>query len=87
MIDGNCDVFLIEVNANPCLETQSCLTLQRIITEVVDGALQIAVDPIFQPPDLKAMWANTKKHLVPDNILITNRFELIFESSMANVII
>lgn len=50
MFDENFKVYLIEVNTNPCLETTSPI-LQRIITNVVDSGLRIAVDPLFPPPN------------------------------------
>ena len=31
MIDDDLDVYLIEVNTNPCLETVSCPLMQRLI--------------------------------------------------------
>jgi hypothetical protein len=51
MIDENFKVFLIECNTNPCLEICSPL-LARIIPELLDNSLRIAVDPLFQPPAL-----------------------------------
>jgi tubulin--tyrosine ligase len=51
MIDSNFKVYLIEVNTNPCIET-SCPILSRVITDMVDSGLRIAVDPLFQPPNL-----------------------------------
>lgn len=46
-------VYLIEANTNPCLETSAGILMQRIITDMVDNALRIALDPLFPPPDLK----------------------------------
>jgi len=48
MIDERCKVWLIEVNRNPCLET-SVLLLGRLIGEMLENALKIAVDPIIAP--------------------------------------
>eukprot|EP00347_Sterkiella_histriomuscorum_P014857 403359260 len=48
MIDENLNLKLIEVNTNPCLETQSCALLNRIITQVVDQTFKITVDPFCQ---------------------------------------
>lgn len=46
MIDSEFRVILIEVNTNPCLET-TCPILQRVITDMVDSGLRIAIDPLF----------------------------------------
>lgn len=48
MIDANERLWLIEVNTNPCLETSSQL-LESLIPRMLDNALQIVIDPIFQP--------------------------------------
>jgi hypothetical protein len=49
MIDENFKVWLIEANTNPCLET-SCSILTRLITNMIDNVISIAVDPLFPPP-------------------------------------
>ena len=50
MLDHDFRVYLIEVNTNPCIET-TCPILQRVITDMVDSAFRIAVDPLFPPPN------------------------------------
>lgn len=50
MLDENFKVYLIEVNTNPCLET-TCPLLQKIITDVVDTGLRVALDPLYPPPN------------------------------------
>ena len=50
MLDDNFKVYLIEVNTNPCLET-TCPILQKVITDMVDSGLRIAIDPLFPPPN------------------------------------
>jgi len=52
MIDEDFRLYLIEVNTNPCLET-SCPLLARIISEMLDNSLRIAVDPLFSFPNLE----------------------------------
>ena len=42
--------------------------------------LRICVDPLFPPPD---QWASGKKMYMGDNPLEENRFELIFDESVA----
>ena len=50
MLDSDFKVYLIEVNTNPCLETGQNPLLQRLITDMVDSGLRIAVDPLYPPP-------------------------------------
>jgi len=50
MLDHDFKVQLIEVNTNPCIET-SCPVLQRVITDMVDSGLRLALDPLFPPPN------------------------------------
>ena len=61
MIDENFKVYLIEVNTNPCLETNSAV-LSRIIPVMLDSSFRIAVDPILPPPDLNFKRANEALH-------------------------
>ena len=50
MLDDQFKVYLIEVNTNPCLET-TCPLLQKIITDIVDSGIRIALDPLYPPPN------------------------------------
>lgn len=50
MIDDEFKPFLIEVNTNPCLELSSPL-LARLIPNMLENSLKIALDPIFLPPE------------------------------------
>ena len=50
MLDEDFKVYLIEVNTNPCLET-TCPLLQKLITDLVDSGLRIALDPLYPPPN------------------------------------
>jgi tubulin--tyrosine ligase len=50
MVDESFDPWLIEINTNPDLTT-GCALLQRLIPELLEHSLRIAVDPIFPPPD------------------------------------
>ena len=46
MLDADLNLFLIEVNTNPCLDTP-CMLLQRMIPQVLDQTLKLAVDPFL----------------------------------------
>ena len=61
MIDEDFNVWVIEVNTNPCFEL-SCSYLARLIPAMVENALKIAVDPLFPPPPVPA----SKRHQLPD---------------------
>ena len=50
MLDEDFKVYLIEVNTNPCLET-TCPLLSKLITDLVDSGLRIALDPLYPPPN------------------------------------
>ena len=75
MIDEDLKPWLIEVNTNPCLELSSPL-LGRLIPQMVENAVKIAIDPLFPPPP----WPNSKKHTIPD--ATDNKFELVFNESV-----
>lgn len=49
MVDANFNVWLIEVNTNPYLGCSSSL-LRGIFTGMLEGAVQICVDPYFPAP-------------------------------------
>jgi tubulin monoglycylase TTLL3/8 len=69
MIDTDFNVWLIEVNTNPCLET-GWVQLHRVIPPMIDNVFRIAVDPYFPEP-------YTKRYSSFDSSW-ENRFELIF---------
>ena len=74
MIDESYNVWLIEVNTNPCLECSGSL-LSRLIPTLVENVFRVAVDPIFPPPN----YPKNKKHMIPDNVFENNKFELFFD--------
>lgn len=76
MLDDDFKTYLIEVNTNPCLELSSPL-LARLIPNMMENALRIVVDPLFQPVE----GYSQKKALVHD-ICPENKFELIFDESV-----
>ncbi len=49
MIDADLNVWLIEVNSNPCLEL-SCPLLASIIPKMVENTLELTLDAMFPPP-------------------------------------
>jgi hypothetical protein len=51
MIDTNFQVFLIEINNNPDINT-CCPVLSKIIPNMIDNLFRITVDPIFPPPHI-----------------------------------
>ena len=48
MLDSEGDVWLIEVNTNPCLDESSPL-LQQLLPRMIDDALKLTVDKVFPP--------------------------------------
>lgn len=46
MLDEDFRLYLIEVNTNPCLETDSPL-LSRIIPELIESTFKLVIDPLF----------------------------------------
>lgn len=77
MIDSEFHVFLIEANINPCLEILSPVTA-RIVPAMLDSALRIAVDPVFQPPpDVPLARRSTVGDILPEI-----KHELIYDSEV-----
>ena len=50
MIDDNYKAWLIEANVNPDLDSSSPI-LARLIPNLIDNVLKIAIDPLFPPPN------------------------------------
>ena len=67
MIDEEFNVWLIEANTNPWLET-SWPHLARIIPAVIDNALSIVLDPLFPEMHLRKTSGHFKE----------NKFELVY---------
>lgn len=48
MIDQNFKTWLIEINANPCIEESSSI-LKVLIPRMLDDAFRLTVDKVFTP--------------------------------------
>ena len=77
MIDSAFKPWLIEVNTNPCLEVEGTV-LSRIIPNLVENVIRIAIDPIFPPP---LVWPKSRRGSLTENLYEHNRFELLFDCS------
>ena len=75
MIDQDFHPWLIQINTNPCLQT-NCPLLNQIIPELLEQTLRICLDTSFPPPD---EWPLGKKIWIPENIWQKTKFELIFD--------
>lgn len=73
LLDDELKPWLLEVNTNPCLELASS-HLTRIIPNMIENALRIAVDPLFLEPK------SYLRHIKSSLDLVENKFELIFHS-------
>ena len=76
MLDDEFRLYLIEVNTNPCLELVSPL-LARLIPNMLENALKIALDSQFLPPE----HFSSKKAFIGD-ACPENRFELVYDSTI-----
>ena len=77
MLDEDFRLYLIEANTNPCLD-QCCPLLTRLIPNMVDNALRVAIDPLFPAPE---QFAN-KKSVIIHEMVIENKFELVFDEEV-----
>lgn len=49
IIDSDFNVWLIEVNTNPCIEESSNL-LKMLLPRMLDDAFKLTLDRLFPPP-------------------------------------
>lgn len=74
MIDDQLQPTIIEVNTNPCLETP-CILLQRMIPQVLDQTLKLAVDPYLA--------ANQHQYYMNMDFIVSEiKYQLVYESPM-----
>jgi len=62
IIDTDFNVWLIEINTNPCLEESSNL-LKMIIPRMLDNAFKLTIDAIFSPLPQYLMLARKNYHV------------------------
>ena len=75
IVDQQLRPWLLEVNTNPCLVV-NCPVLERVIPNMLEHALRIAVDTVFPPP---GHYSATHKYHIPENATHYNKFELLFD--------
>lgn len=73
MIDQIYQVWLIEVNTNPCLSCCSPVSC-KLIPTMIENQLRLVLDPQFPPPKK----AYKIKKPPPERVLEKNKFELVF---------
>ena len=66
MITESYQPLLIEINTNPDIEF-CCTLLSKIIPNMVENTLRIAVDPVFPPPDIS--YCKNNKMYIPNNLV------------------
>jgi hypothetical protein len=64
IIDSDFGVYLIEVNTNPCLELSSPL-LENYIPKMLDGALTLTIDRVFDKGLVHKSLAQPEHEKVP----------------------
>ena len=78
MIDDDMNLTLIEVNTNPCLETQSCILLQRLVPQMLDQSMKIAVDPFF--------GASEHQYLMNHEFVATEfKYSMVYEETIKHI--
>jgi tubulin monoglycylase TTLL3/8 len=65
MLDEDFKVYLIECNTNPALDTTSSPLLNRLIPNMIEDSLRIAVDPLF-PPNIESITSKKNSMLKPN---------------------
>ena len=68
-------MILIECNTNPDLSFAAPL-VARIVSNLIDNAFRIVIDPLFPPPDIN------RKAIIAQDPVTENRFTLIFDDKI-----
>ena len=72
ILDVDQNVFLIEVNTNPCLEESSAL-LKQLLPRMVDDMIKLTVDKVFPKPKVQRIASRSKKRQVGKSPLSPKR--------------
>ena len=79
MMDADFKLNLIEVNTNPCLETDSPL-MTRIISELIESTMKLVIDPLFPNPEATSKKASNVNEL-PTEI----KYTLVFDEAIDGI--
>ena len=77
MMDDDLNLSLIEVNTNPCLDVP-CLLLQRLIPQLLDQTMKVAVDPMLQATE-------HQYYMNPDFTVSELRYQLVYEAPIPKI--
>merc|ERR1712139_228746 len=80
MIDVDLQVWLIEVNTNPCLELCNAY-LSHLVPKMLEEALQLTLDKVF--PELASTEASRSATEEPEASIGNTDWEQIFSSEAA----
>ena len=75
MIDQKFKPYLIEANSNPCITVEGAV-LTKIIPNMLENAMRIAIDPVFPPP----LMDIARGRYPFSNHFESNKFVLIYDS-------
>lgn len=70
--------YLIECNANPCLEV-NCPILEKIVPGAIEHALRIGLDPLLPPP---SHYPIASRYHLCDRAVEKIKYELIFDEKI-----
>lgn len=74
MLDEDLNLYLIEVNTNPCMDTP-CLLLQRLLPQMLDQTFKLTVDPFLR--------ATEQQYYMGSELNVTElKYKMVFEAPM-----